>query len=425
MGADSACIFEDIGELSRGAASCATHDPKGKKKEGRNKCNVPRRSRLFTCGFSCKTLSAKNQGISGKARKTVLSEGTGSSGKTFEGTVQHVALSRPLVVLLENVDDLTKEDSSNLACLWDMFAQINYGGAMLPLTTSHFGLPQHRRRAWIVLLDCLQLEITLGEARAKATDMLALCARLGSLGNAGDLNTFLLDDDDEVVEDELCRKLMAAKGEKEGCDWWSQHEQFVRSKGYTCSALRKYVKDIEDTEWYDALKAREKAALSYGLTIQGKEEKGPLLAVDISQRVDRMAYSYGCAFNTLCPASKWWIVERKRLLTGWESLRLQGFPMQWVEKARADAADAEQKCVLAAASGPSDPLLADLAGNAFSGPVVQAALIGMLTLWPEPLTQPAHRHNLKKPGVDPSHGAASSSAGPDTLAVVMDCLMDE
>eukprot|EP00972_Heterocapsa_arctica_P039584 5831177-Heterocapsa_arctica.AAC.1 len=66
---------------------------------------------------------------------------------------------------------------------------------------------------------------------------------------------------------------------------------------------------------------------------------------------------------TLTPGGKTWIYDKNRVLLGWEALRLQGFPVTLIDSSY------EQ---------PSDPMMGDLAGNAFSATVVLAVTLGVL-----------------------------------------------
>eukprot|EP00972_Heterocapsa_arctica_P021363 3145544-Heterocapsa_arctica.AAC.1 len=85
---------------------------------------------------------------------------------------------------------------------------------------------------------------------------------------------------------------------------------------------------------------------------------------------------------TLTPGGKTWLFERDRLLLGYEALRLQGFPVSLVDSSY------EQ---------PSDPMMGDLAGNAFSATVVLAVTLGVFchigTFRPQPELPHADANN--------------------------------
>jgi hypothetical protein len=86
---------------------------------------------------------------------------------------------------------------------------------------------------------------------------------------------------------------------------------------------------------------------------------------------------------TLTPGAKTWLFEHNRVLLGYEALRLQGFPVTLIDSSY------EQ---------PSDPMMGDLAGNAFSATVVLAVTLGVLcnigVFRPKPQLPTAHDQDI-------------------------------
>ena len=59
-----------------------------------------------------------------------------------------------------------------------------------------------------------------------------------------------------------------------------------------------------------------------------------------------------------------------RLITGYECLRMQAFPMPLIDLAKGE-------------NQPSDPQMCDLAGNAFTSTVVAAIIMALLSSFPK------------------------------------------
>lgn len=126
---------------------------------------------------------------------------------------------------------------------------------------------------------------------------------------------------------------------------------------------------------------REKQGLAFWL-----EADPAITALDVYPSIGRMARGYEGILPTLVPGSKVVLVKQRRILSGLEALANQGFPAPLLRKL-ADSGDMKVE---------SDPLFADLAGNAYSGSVVLAVLLGVLAG-----LRPRHLHA--------DHGGACSS----------------
>ena len=145
---------------------------------------------------------------------------------------------------------------------------------------------------------------------------------------------------------------------------------------------------VLSSRWACLLTEREKEVLAYCLMkhyadIQGSassadSECRQFVAIDVSQRLDRARVTTSPSlFFTMLPSQKVWIlarskegeVLRNRLLTGRESLRLQGFP------------EASDRVV-----GPvtvSDNQQQDLGGNAFASTILMSLLLSLYSHLPE------------------------------------------
>jgi hypothetical protein len=96
-------------------------------------------------------------------------------------------------------------------------------------------------------------------------------------------------------------------------------------------------------------------------------------SIDVSQGLRRMARGHSGALHTLIPGQRIFllppIVNPARVLSGPESLCLQGFPLEFA-------------CRLAAQPGMNDKLFKDLAGNAYSGTIFASIMLAIIVHLP-------------------------------------------
>ena len=126
---------------------------------------------------------------------------------------------------------------------------------------------------------------------------------------------------------------------------------------------------VAASPWYDCMPPREKEVLNYATTVFK-----PLLSVECGQRIDRATIRQKGPLATVTPGSKTFLfhpmaegsskVPLNRFMLGFESLRLQGFPTEVMDKF-----PMEEQC--------TDPQMQDMAGNAFPGTVVLAILLSV------------------------------------------------
>ena len=235
-----------------------------------------------------------------------------------------------------------------------------------------------------------------------------------------ELADFLFDDSHDVVQDALQRAQDLARSrpaeDASQQTWRPLCERFVQSKGFLWKdALEPGI--FEHNAWYESLprplkiscvvhghlleaerQHREQQAAKAASASSGssKPARKPnvLTAIDISQRIDRVRYSYNGLVKTITPDMKLWVLRSSRLqddgtrssqidvmrpLLGIEALRLQGFPVEWIF-AHEDITDAT---------------CADLGGNAFSFSIVAALYISILIA-----VRPAGTKVLKREGSD-------------------------
>ena len=154
------------------------------------------------------------------------------------------------------------------------------------------------------------------------------------------------------------------------------HQQIVEAKGISWTSLAPSG-EIAKSEWFKILPQREKEIIAYYTTTVPAA-----IAIDCSQRIDRVSPpTEDMQLFTLTPGAKNYLVAKiksigdsnakmpNRLLTGWESLALQGFPV-------------ETLCL----DWCSDPQLHDLAGNSFPGTCLCAIYLAVFANIPQVTT---------------------------------------
>lgn len=366
------CLFEDVMELNTGRATCAMH-PGGL-------CNVKRRSDVFVCGFSCKTLSSLNSSFKGPTRDCVLSAQLGSSGSTFKGLTDHASEARPRIIILENVLEMTKEGSPNVEYLWDSMHTIGFAGASQTFRSVEFAMPQGRVRAYFLLFDMDAYGYTKEAAKEKAQQILDGACRFKGQ-HPEPLHRMLLDSTSSRVVKELARKAASATGER-AADWRQFHKIHLKKQGY---GLRHTLppREMETSPWYEVLPKREQHCLGF-VVARATATGDNLTTCDIAPRIDRLAIGTNGIVPTLTGTTKNWIFpavggpepaegESKsgackdvgnRLMLGYEMMGLQAWPIEWFDKEVDDF-------------GITDPLMADLAGNAFTATVVAAIMMSL------------------------------------------------
>jgi site-specific DNA-cytosine methylase len=111
-----------------------------------------------------------------------------------------------------------------------------------------------------------------------------------------------------------------------------------------------------------------------GVALHVGSEKG-LTAIETSQAIGRMSRSRDAnQIKTITPKGRWVLlppmVKHSRVLTGYEKMRMQGFPDDFIRDYLASTAVKKH--------GHVDRFLSELSGNAFSGPVIEAIVISVL-----------------------------------------------
>ena len=98
-----------------------------------------------------------------------------------------------------------------------------------------------------------------------------------------------------------------------------------------------------------------------------------LVTLDAQPTLPRMVATTEPVLNTLLPSSKVVLLAQKRILTGFEALRLTGFP-EWILKEYMQ--ENKSKHI------EFDAFFADLAGNAWAGPILCALIAAIVARSP-------------------------------------------
>ena len=164
------CVFGDLAQVATGRAKCDRHG---------QVCLVKAYDLNLT-GFSCKDVTKYNMGAMKQHSSTILSKnpnvGESSTRKTFYAQLELNKTHRPLVVLLENTDNIDDKPSessatakagdksqscSNSSQVLDEYEAHGWSGGCMILDSQEFSVPHARRRAFFVMIDTMQTRASM------------------------------------------------------------------------------------------------------------------------------------------------------------------------------------------------------------------------------------------------------------------------
>ncbi|CAK9058042.1 unnamed protein product [Durusdinium trenchii] len=196
------CLFSDVTQLKTDEErTCVRH---------RNKCELPKKLFGFTSGFSCKSLS-KLQNAQSLKKALANRDQESSSFKTFAGNLDVLSLSSPLWVILENVDLGSDEGAdSNSAMVSEQLASVGYTTRLILLRADQFGLPQRRKRLFIIgINNDRAMEELLDTPEQMLHSVINTFLPAMKVENPP-VDAFLLADDDPEVDAERDRRTQVA-----------------------------------------------------------------------------------------------------------------------------------------------------------------------------------------------------------------------
>lgn len=355
---DHFCMFKDALLLNDDDKRyCTTHET--------SSCQIPYLDG-FMAGFSCTSYSRLNcystaNGTAMDRAQKNDPDARVASVDTFEACLHVLKTSRPKWSALENVmsidREVDKDTKTNLEICLDMLREIGYAAQSFLLDAMWFGLPQSRKRVYIVCLDTQSDALTSNAA--EFFDSVKLL--LGKLYiKAPPADKFLLPDDHPAVVDYLS-KLQAkeeAKEEKEsGTSWINMHMNIAGKRNIQWPL--EIPKEVSSSKWFKVLTSRAKEVLGFAADEKYRLGK-PINYCDVYHSATR--YSTGDQhFPIVLPRTIGWSFTRQRMILGRECLLMQG-----------------QSLYEETESSFSEHQLQDLAGNAFAANVVLAVLISIM-----------------------------------------------
>jgi hypothetical protein len=257
------------------------------------------------------------------------------------------------------------------------------------------GFHKHEFVFFFLLLDSSFFGLSQEDAESLAEVILTTTDTFKR--DPAELSSFLLKSDDLRVKAHLDHRVAesstsasSASSDKE--KWPASHEQFLAKKGLSRKLIASAA-DVRTSPWFDTLTPREQECLGYGLRLAA-DRALDICSVELGQSIDRLNLGKAGVLPTIVPRSLIWLRQaatntepkfNDRLLLGFESLALQGYDMALI-----DLAAPEYK--------PSEFLLQDLAGNAFSLPIVLSICVALLLK----LDVSGHVQQELQDGPDPS-----------------------
>ncbi|KAI5861205.1 hypothetical protein GGS23DRAFT_612184 [Durotheca rogersii] len=318
--------------------------------------------------------------VDGAIKEAINDKGKmGQSGQTFFSMLHYVREYTPKVVILENV---LGAPWSVVEKMW--FPAVGYSATYMHLDTKDYYIPQTRQRGYLVALS----RDAFGEdsAREILDEWRELVKNLGRRASAPILS-WLLPAAHPLTErarqDDSEKALMPRKADS---DWKRSKVRHARVRkqeklgnerpltqwGSSNGHKRPYdrmdrlVLLTQPDRVLDCIEIFYLRGLKSGLQIDGRRYKFDMLfksrIYDLSQNIDRNLGSVPLGMaGCITPSGIHWVTDQNRILSGFETLVMQGLPLS-----RLDFATETQDN------------LRDLAGNAMTTTVVGAAFISTL-----------------------------------------------
>ena len=330
---------------------------------------------ILVVGTRCKDMSRCSTYF--KQSRPVLSRewSPGGSAQTFRGLLAYLDRCPANLVIYENVDSMDEGGGeTNMDILLSEFSSRGYEGQRMTLDANSFGLPQHRRRMWVLFVRVVAnsratfFDREIDQVSATVRACVSACQRAAPCASR-----VLLADDDPAVTTELERRVEASgrvRAEGVAPDAWIRaHINLYRSHGLRWGEP---TEEAQQSPWFATITPQQRDTL----TFSQKKDPGDVLFRNISQSAARVIMSTIKAGKhvapTQLPSQLLWIqpgfaasgqvgsdCKVGRLLLGREALMMQGFPVALVK---------------AVADTTPEGLLQDLAGNGMAVPVVLAIL---------------------------------------------------
>lgn len=272
------CLFDRAEDMGNDCAKCARHGV----------CPVPRVD-ILMMGTSCKDVSRASSAYKAGSLVMGMSSSIGGSAQTFQGAELYLHTHVVNMFLFENVDALDdagdlSSHRTNLSIVVDRFKACGFAVKVYLMDSSMFGLPQSRRRYYILGMKESGAAIFDFAAQSAQTvldnaeKLVRLCQRAPPCASQ-----LLLSDDDPAVDLELNRRL--AIGQK--TTQYNVNAAISQFSGVGLSWGAVGVQqETQDTPWFGTLASLQKNVLSFS-----EAEDGAAVFRDIGQSSSRVRYS--------------------------------------------------------------------------------------------------------------------------------------
>lgn len=237
-----------------------------------------------------------------KFLSTLLADGAGSTGETFQALISYMRVKQPPVVQWENVPELLDPKYDHMGTFVSLAAEVGYVMSCRTVNSLNYFNPQRRVRVYGVCLNVAKSGLGTRDAQLACENMMRLAERLrGQEADVVPLADFLLPASDKYIAEELQRrKEVKAKNMERGPEvalWRRDLMTACTKKGIRMNALRT-PEHFKKSPWWQTLCAREQQGATFHLM-----QDDDLTMVDVSQSILRMGKSTDAILNTLLPGA--------------------------------------------------------------------------------------------------------------------------
>ena len=256
----STCGFTNATHCDKESAPCFRHGARADPKEEPAACPLRGASAIFM-GSSCKYFSRANKDKSHGDPKTLLARaaaGVSSSAgpphqslATYLALMSHARAHKPDIIVLENTDSIADDPSTGEAlqsehdaaksnveqCILD-FEEAGYEAQPFLLVSTDYGVPQKRRRFFVVALRSNSVLWTIDDRLGYDAVFNWFLQRMQEVEMAPpQLSSVLLQDDHPYVKGELQRRQALPRQPSGVGASWQADARFFFARSTTCDGV--------------------------------------------------------------------------------------------------------------------------------------------------------------------------------------------
>lgn len=327
---------------------------------------------LFTCGFSCKSVSRSNKNCA--QFRNCLEYARGTTGKTFRAAILTVALLLPILIFMENVQGLSQRDR---AFVVQELEKLGYLVCVMVSDLHRHGVPCRRVRVWFLAVLLPGASSELKAQTQRAAENFEVLLRRQPLSLSHYLMTPQHPEFDQHEADHKRSKLNGRPGHK----WKRQHKKLWKDLESQGIAKPHFPKSWRGMLQRFPFTARERDVSRLEVARNSREYMVPqYICFDVTQSAHRLPRAVNHC-PTILPNGKLIVANmpsrelgEPRPLFGIEALALQGFDFSMLtgEGAAVARSDFDGAFYLSAA------------GNAYSVPQAQLAVLVALCIFELP-----------------------------------------